>query len=281
MPFSPTLKCALPVVHLCSYALQRGTVNMSTVNIALLRLYRKYVETGVLDGAKGAAAFAANGPHTVDTPAHRTLALEAAQQAAVLLQNNIPAGKTKALLPLTPGTKVAIIGPHSVSTTQLMSIYIGGNTVVLNQTMELGVKRAAAAHSVTVVGTELGCANYTGGTAKVRVSSLSLLLRLVLGVLALTLRPHAAYICSTALLSNNRGWTETRSHAQTRRTSAPQLRWQKQPTSFSSSSVLLRILARAEKRGKPRAPIGRTTSRCPVTKATLSLPSRRQTRTSC
>ena len=167
---------------------------MSTVNTALLRLYRKYVETGVLDGAKGAAAFAANGPHTVDTPAHRTLALEAAQQAAVLLQNNIPAGKTKALLPLTLGTKVAIIGPHSVSTTQLMSIYIGGNTVVLNQTMELGVKRAAAAHSVTVVGMELGCANYTGGTAKVRVSSLSLLLRLVLGVLALTLRPHAAYV---------------------------------------------------------------------------------------
>jgi hypothetical protein len=159
-------------------ALQRGTVTAATVDKALVRLYTKYVETGQLDGLeKNAAAFGAFGPQSVDTPAHRALALEAAQQATVLLQNRAPrdmlpagaggggAGGAGAggepLLPLKPRTKVAIIGPHSDSSRYLLSIYVGGNDVVKNQTMQLAIGRAAARHGGSVVGTHLGCSNFT------------------------------------------------------------------------------------------------------------------------
>ena len=148
-----------------TYALQKGTVTPETVDTALLRLYRKYVETGQLDGeVKNAESFGMFGPQTVDTPQHRALALEAAQQATILLQNNVPTGKTAPLLPLKSGTKIAIIGPHSTSTKNLLSIYVGGNLVVLNQTMLKAITRAAAAHGSSVVGHNLGCANDTSGS---------------------------------------------------------------------------------------------------------------------
>ena len=159
------------------------------------------------------------GAQTIDTPTHRTIALEASQQAIILLQNNdththtgtdtntdvdtdavtdadAPAGgagprpgaggagagggagggrlgghagtrgrghegltpgpgpgpatrrgrgKGKGrgvpLLPLAPGTKLALIGPHVRSTRRLLSIYAGDNVVVESQSPEDGIRR--------------------------------------------------------------------------------------------------------------------------------------------
>jgi beta-glucosidase-like glycosyl hydrolase len=149
-----------------TYALQKGTITPETLDTALLRLYRKYVETGQLDGeSQNAESFGMFGPQTVDTPHHRALALEAAQQATILLQNNVPTGKTSPLLPIKPGTKIAVIGPHSMTTKDLLSIYVGGNDVVLNQTMLQAVTRYAASHGSSVVGYDHGCANDTSGSA--------------------------------------------------------------------------------------------------------------------
>ena len=150
-----------------TYALQERTVNTTTLDQALVRVYRKMIELGQWDGeAKSDAEFSQFGAQSVDTPEHRQLALEAAQQATVLLQNNKATATGTPLLPLRKGTKVAIIGPHARSARRLLSIYVGaGNTVVENQTMERGIERAAGLHGVTVVGTNVGCANNTGGSA--------------------------------------------------------------------------------------------------------------------
>ena len=61
------------------------------------------------------------GPEDVNTPAHQQLALEAAQQAVVLLQNN------NNVLPFDPSVikTVAVIGPNGNATlTQLGNYYV-------------------------------------------------------------------------------------------------------------------------------------------------------------
>lgn len=55
---------------------------------------------------------------TVDSDEHRTLALEAARKSIVLLEND-------GLLPLSPGTKVAVVGPHADSLDVLLGNYHG------------------------------------------------------------------------------------------------------------------------------------------------------------
>ncbi|MGK3916705.1 glycoside hydrolase family 3 C-terminal domain-containing protein, partial [Enterococcus faecium] len=54
-----------------------------------------------------------------DTPGHRALALEAARKAIVLLQN------TNDLLPLKPGTRIAVIGADADDLGVLQGNYHG------------------------------------------------------------------------------------------------------------------------------------------------------------
>jgi len=58
-------------------------------------------------------------PSVVDSPYHQQLALEAAQQVMVLLQNN------GSILPISKSAKVAVIGPNSNVTQTLLSNYHG------------------------------------------------------------------------------------------------------------------------------------------------------------
>ena len=82
--------------------------------------------------------YASYGPERVDTPLHRQLALEAALQGIVLLQNNAsavsPNGPGTPLLPLQrsrlAGRKVAVVGPNAAATQTLLSNYHGANTLV-------------------------------------------------------------------------------------------------------------------------------------------------------
>ena len=76
---------------------------------------------GMFDGEPSAQPYGNLGPRDVCTPAHQQLALEAARQGIVLLQNRGPA------LPLSTSRHrtIAVIGPNSDVTETMIGNYAG------------------------------------------------------------------------------------------------------------------------------------------------------------
>ncbi|HZF92391.1 glycoside hydrolase family 3 C-terminal domain-containing protein [Streptomyces sp.] len=76
-------------------ALERGLLTEADIDTAVRRQLSVRFRLGEFDGYEEAGAF--------DTPEHQALAREAAEQAVVLLKND-------GLLPLAPGTRIAVVG---------------------------------------------------------------------------------------------------------------------------------------------------------------------------
>ncbi|MER6344235.1 glycoside hydrolase family 3 C-terminal domain-containing protein [Streptomyces sp. NPDC001595] len=76
-------------------ALERGLLTEADLDTAVRRQLSVRFRLGEFDGHEDPGAF--------DTPEHRELAREAAEQAVVLLKND-------GLLPLAPGTRIAVVG---------------------------------------------------------------------------------------------------------------------------------------------------------------------------
>ncbi|KQR07731.1 glycoside hydrolase family 3 C-terminal domain-containing protein [Cellulomonas sp. Leaf334] len=91
------------IAHL-SAALERGLLDQADVDRAALRQLELRLATGELDPALDpwASITAAD----LDLPASRALAREAATRAVVVLEND-------GVLPLRPGARVAVVGPHA------------------------------------------------------------------------------------------------------------------------------------------------------------------------
>ncbi|MFY1661909.1 beta-glucosidase family protein [Micromonospora sp. WMMD1274] len=89
-----------PTVERLTEALARGLVDVSHVDRAVRRILSVRSRLGDLDPDPHDDV----PPHTLDSLAHRELAREAARQSVVLLRND-------GLLPLRPGTRVAVLGP--------------------------------------------------------------------------------------------------------------------------------------------------------------------------
>ncbi|WP_243741045.1 glycoside hydrolase family 3 protein [Streptomyces sp. 8K308] len=91
---------AAPTVARLTEALRRGLITEADVDRAVGRLLGMRFRLGEFDPELD--------PHVADaafdTPEHRELALRAAEKAVVLLKND-------GLLPLAPGTRVAVVGP--------------------------------------------------------------------------------------------------------------------------------------------------------------------------
>jgi len=102
---------------------QNGSVPSAAVDLAVTRVYRTAVRLGLLDQSS-LTPYARLGAESVDSAAHRALALTAARESIVLLQNS------RALLPLQAGARIAFIGPHANSTQSLLSNYHGDNQLV-------------------------------------------------------------------------------------------------------------------------------------------------------
>ncbi len=83
-------------------ALRQGLIGEEHVDAAVRRLLAMRLSLGEFD--PGPDPFAEDPAEAFDTPEHRELALQAAEQAIVLLKND-------GLLPLAPGTRVAVVGP--------------------------------------------------------------------------------------------------------------------------------------------------------------------------
>ncbi|KAI4344812.1 hypothetical protein L6164_012000 [Bauhinia variegata] len=102
-------------------AIRKGLLTENDVNLALANLITVQMRLGMYDGEPSAQPYGNLGPRDVCTPAHQQLALEAARQGIVLLQNKGNA------LPLSPTRHrtVAVIGPNSDVTVTMIGNYAG------------------------------------------------------------------------------------------------------------------------------------------------------------
>uniref|UniRef100_A0A5B7AKF3 Putative beta-D-xylosidase n=1 Tax=Davidia involucrata TaxID=16924 RepID=A0A5B7AKF3_DAVIN len=102
-------------------AIRRGKLREVDVNEALMNTLAVQMRLGMFDGEPSRQPFGNLGPRDVCTSAHQQLALEAARQGIVLLQNR---GRS---LPLSTRRHrtVAVIGPNSDVTVTMIGNYAG------------------------------------------------------------------------------------------------------------------------------------------------------------
>jgi hypothetical protein len=120
-------------------AVNNGTITLEDLQTAGAHLMRTVFLLGLVDPPERVPYTSYNNT-MVDTPAHRQLALEAAQQGIILLQNKntaTPWGAGQALLPLRAASlkNVAVIGPNANATLTLLSNYHGSNQLVQNHSI--------------------------------------------------------------------------------------------------------------------------------------------------
>jgi beta-xylosidase len=117
----PAMRCyGAPLLS----AVRAGTVPESLVDRAAFRVLLQKCELGLLDpdwtptGASRAGVDDDDGADTIDLdpPAARTAARELAEASVVLLAND-------GVLPLAPGTRVALVGPLADNTAALLGCY--------------------------------------------------------------------------------------------------------------------------------------------------------------
>lgn len=115
------LNCGTYVSRHAAKAIEKGIVNISTIDKAFSNLFTLRMQLGLFDGDPKLQPFGLIGPDAVCTDNHRQLALEAARQGLVLLKNE---ART---LPLFTGrtNKLAVIGPNANSSDVLLGNYAG------------------------------------------------------------------------------------------------------------------------------------------------------------
>ena len=102
-------------------AIRKGLLKESDVNQALTNTITVQMRLGMFDGEPAALPFGKLGPRDVCTPAHQNLALQAAHQGIVLLQNRPRS------LPLSRARHrtIAVIGPNADATVTMIGNYAG------------------------------------------------------------------------------------------------------------------------------------------------------------
>jgi beta-glucosidase-like glycosyl hydrolase len=132
-------------------ALAEGLITEADIDTALLRTLPMIFRLGLVD-PPAMVPFSSLGPRDVDTPAHRQLALEAAQQAVILLRNNASNATGGApLLPISlaalqaAGGALAVIGFSANDSSVQLANYHGPSPLADAHTPLLALQRAAAA----------------------------------------------------------------------------------------------------------------------------------------
>ena len=158
-------------------AVAEGLVALDDLRAAALQFLPWAFRYGVMDPPER-QPYKKLGPADVDTPAHRRLALEAAVQSAVLLQNkNVSGGgggggggnASAPALPLSAARlrRVALIGPLANESADLLSNYHGDNVLVANHSLLAAFSARAAADGFALdfaqgCGPNAGCDDQLG-----------------------------------------------------------------------------------------------------------------------
>ena len=95
---------AAPTIERLTEALERGLLDETDIDRAVLRQLELRLATGELDPELD--PYSSIGADAIDLPAHRELAREAVARSVVVLAND-------GILPLAPGATVAVVGPHA------------------------------------------------------------------------------------------------------------------------------------------------------------------------
>jgi beta-glucosidase len=146
-----------------SHAVAAGVLPIEMVDRSLVRVFTAAIGLGLLDDPM-LSPYAHLSDKDLDTPSTRQLNLEASLQSMVLLKNAPVNGKP--VLPLTKGSKIAIIGPHFNSTQDLLSDYSPGHWWAHSPLM--AAQAMAKAGEIMLAGSAQGCdleGNSTAGFA--------------------------------------------------------------------------------------------------------------------
>eukprot|EP00252_Welwitschia_mirabilis_P000314 TRINITY_DN1034_c0_g1_i7.p1 TRINITY_DN1034_c0_g1~~TRINITY_DN1034_c0_g1_i7.p1 ORF type:complete len:775 (+),score=109.88 TRINITY_DN1034_c0_g1_i7:213-2537(+) len=115
------INCGTYLLRHTLAAIEKGKVDVSTLDGALVNLFSVQMRLGLFDGDIKNANYSNLGPTDVCTDKHRQLALEAARQGVVLLKNK---GNT---LPLIKSqiASLAVIGPNADNPEESVGAYSG------------------------------------------------------------------------------------------------------------------------------------------------------------
>jgi len=151
-------------------------VKESDIDVAVRRVIRHFIGLGRLD-PKEQVSYQNYGPELVDTQAARDLALHAAHEAIVLLQN------PSHILPLDPAViqHVALIGPNSNATDTLLSNYHGDNRVVGDHSIQKAMSRLIP-NVMFSFGCNVGCNSTAGFADAVNTAKKAQVAIVVLGI---------------------------------------------------------------------------------------------------
>jgi beta-glucosidase-like glycosyl hydrolase len=107
------------------WAFGNGTMEPSDLDASVARLLAARFRLGLFDEGDASADVPLYNIEDVDDAANKAVALKAARQGVVLLQNGVAGAKAK--LPLSKGIykKVAMVGPNANATMNLLSGYHG------------------------------------------------------------------------------------------------------------------------------------------------------------
>mmetsp|Transcript_17924 Transcript_17924/g.53118 ORF Transcript_17924/g.53118 Transcript_17924/m.53118 type:complete len:523 (-) Transcript_17924:1600-3168(-) len=144
------LNCGDVYYNYGASAFGNGTITMSDIDTALARVLEQFYKVGL---GENPVPWSDLDERDIDSPTSRGTALNAAQQGMVLLRNE------DALLPLKAKVndgkiKIAVLGPHLNSSTQLLANYYGDNVLVKTSTPLAALARRP---EVEVVGALAGC----------------------------------------------------------------------------------------------------------------------------
>ncbi|AEI12954.1 glycoside hydrolase family 3 C-terminal domain-containing protein [Cellulomonas gilvus] len=92
-----------PTIERVTAALERGLLDEAVIDRAVARQLELRLRTAELDPELDPFVV---GPDAIDLPEHRALAREAVARSVVVLEND-------GVLPLRPGVRVAVVGPHA------------------------------------------------------------------------------------------------------------------------------------------------------------------------
>mmetsp|Transcript_71243 Transcript_71243/g.170150 ORF Transcript_71243/g.170150 Transcript_71243/m.170150 type:complete len:761 (-) Transcript_71243:129-2411(-) len=144
-----------------SQAIDMGLATEARLTEAVRRSFQVQFEVGRFDPANS-TEFHRYGLQDINSSLHQQISYEAALQSFVLLRNDGP------VLPIRQGSSVAVVGPHSMSRSQLFSDYAAGShcfdgTDACVPTITEGLRTAnAGGRTVSSMGVEINSTKADG-----------------------------------------------------------------------------------------------------------------------